>query len=257
MNLATWSIRNPIPAILLFMMLTIAGLWGFSQLSVESMPDMEFPMIKVGLYQPGAAPAQLETEVARKVEDSAASLPGLRHQTTTVTDGAVNIVLEFELGKPLSSALIETREAIDRIRSELPESLEEPTISALTISGFTMMTFAVSSTRMDEGELSWYIDDRVARKVLTVPGVGSFKRVGGLSREIRVEVNPTQLNGLGITAAQVSRGLRTVQQQLSGVAVNWGLPSSRCARLPLSIRPVIYVPSPLCWVTARPCASTR
>lgn len=216
MNLATWSIRNPIPAILLFMMLTVAGLWGFSQLSVESMPDMEFPMIKVGLYQPGAAPAQLETEVARKVEDSAASLPGLRHQTTTVTDGAVNIVLEFELGKPLSSALIETREAIDRIRSELPESLEEPTISALTISGFTMMTFAVSSSRMDEGELSWYIDDRVARKVLTVPGVGSFKRVGGLSREIRVEVNPTQLNGLGITAAQVSRGLRTVQQQLSG-----------------------------------------
>lgn len=216
MNLATWSIRNPIPAILLFIMLTVAGLWGFSQLSVESMPDMEFPMIRVGLYQPGAAPAQLETEVARKVEDSAASLPGLRHQTTTVTDGAVNMVLEFELGKPLSSALIETREAIDRIRSELPQSLEEPTISALTISGFTMMTFAVSSSRMDEGELSWYIDDRVARKVLTVPGVGSFKRVGGLSREIRVEVNPTQLNGLGITAAQVSRGLRTVQQQMSG-----------------------------------------
>ena len=216
MSMATWSIRNPIPAILLFAMLTVAGLWGFSQLTVESMPDMELPVINVSLRQPGAAPVQLETEVARKVEDSLATLPGLRHQRTTVTDGSVQLALEFELDKPLSTALIETKEAIDRIRADLPESLEEPTVSALSVSGITMMTFAVSSTRMDEGELSWFIDDRVARKVLGVPGVGSFKRVGGLSREIRVAVSPAQLNGLGITAAQVSRGLRAVQQQLSG-----------------------------------------
>src|SRR5690606_20028782 len=216
MSMATWSIRNPIPAILLFAMLTVAGLWGFSQLTVESMPDMELPVINVSLRQPGAAPVQLETEVARKVEDSLATLPGLRHQRTTVTDGSVQLGLDFELDKPPCTALIETTEAIDRIRADLPESLEEPPVSALSVSGITMMTFAVSSTRMDEGELSWFIDDRVARKVLGVPGVGSFKRVGGLSREIRVAVSPAQLNGLGITAAQVSRGLRAVQQQLSG-----------------------------------------
>ena len=216
MNLATWSIRNPIPAIILFLLLTLAGLWGFSQLTVESMPDMDVPVINVMVRQPGAAPAQLEADVARRVENAVASLAGLRHQRTTITEGAVQLALEFEWGKSLSSALLETKEAVDRIRADLPSSVEQPTVSALSVSSIPMMTYAVKSSRMDEGELSWFIDDVIAKKLLAVSGVGRFNRVGGLTREVRVEVNPTQLAGLGITAAQVSRALRTAQQQLSG-----------------------------------------
>jgi multidrug efflux pump subunit AcrB len=212
MNLATWSIRNPIPAILLFVLLTLAGLWGFRALPIQSFPDLELPTINVTLVQPGAAPAQLETEVARKVEDSLATLSGLRHLRTSITDGQVAVIVEFELEKNLSDALIETKNAVDRVRSDLPTDLEQPTVSAVNVVGDPIQLFSVASTRMDEEALSWFVDDTVAKAVLGVPGVGRFERVGGTQREVRVEVDPVRLAALGVTAADVSRALRQVQQ---------------------------------------------
>jgi multidrug efflux pump subunit AcrB len=216
MNLATWSIRNPTPSILLFVLLTLAGIWGFRALPIQSFPDMELPTVNVTLVQPGAAPAQLETEVARKVEDSLATLSGLRHLRTSVTDGRVSIVVEFVLEKNLSDALIETKNAVDRVRSDLPTDLEQPTVSAVDIASEAVQVYSVASTRMDEEALSWFTDDTVERAVLAVPGVGRFDRVGGVQREVRIEVDPVRLVALGVTAGDVSRALRQVQQESSG-----------------------------------------
>jgi multidrug efflux pump subunit AcrB len=216
MNFATWSIRNPIPAILLFALLTLAGLWGFQNLPIQNLPDIDLPTVNVTLTQPGAAPAQLETEVARKVEDSLATLSGLRHLRTSITDGQVAINVEFVLEKNLSEALIETKDAVDRVHSDLPTDLQQPTVSAVTVLGDAMLVYAIGSTRMDEEALSWFVDDTVSKMVLGVPGVGRFERVGGVQREVRIEVDPVRLAALGVTAADVSRALRRVQQESSG-----------------------------------------
>src|SRR5690242_18139119 len=216
MNFATWSIRNPIPAILLFVLLTLAGLWGFRALPIQNLPDIDLPTVNVTLVQPGAAPAQLETEVARKVEDSLATLSGLRHLRTSINDGQVTIVVEFVIEKNLSDALIETKNAVDRVRSELPADLEQPTVSAVTVANDAVQVFSVASSRMNEEALSWFVDDKVAKAVLGVPGVGRFDRVGGVEREVRIEVDPVRLAALGVTAADVSRALRQVQQESSG-----------------------------------------
>ena len=133
MNFATWSLRNPIPAILLFILLSLAGVRGFQQLSIQNMPDLDLPTINIMLSQPGAAPAQLETEVARKVEDSLISLQGLKHVSSSITDGQVHIKAEFVLEKPLSDALIQTKDAVDRVRSDLPADLEQPSLSLIHI----------------------------------------------------------------------------------------------------------------------------
>lgn len=216
MNFATWSIRNPIPAILLFVLLTFAGLWGFRSLPTQDLPDLDLPMVTVALMQPGAAPAQLETEVARKVEDALAPLNGLRHLRTSVTDGLVSVQVEFNLEKNLSDALIETKNAVDSIRSDLPTELQEPTVSARSSVGDAVLTYAVASSHLDEEALSWYIDNTLAKTVLSVPGVGRFDRVGGVQREVQIEVDPVRMAALGVTAADVSRALRQVQQQSSG-----------------------------------------
>ncbi|WP_218569559.1 MULTISPECIES: efflux RND transporter permease subunit [Gammaproteobacteria] len=216
MNFATWSLRNPIPAVLLFMLLTLAGLYGFRQLPIQALPDMDLPSVNVTLSQPGAAPAQLETEVARKVEDSIATLSGLRHTRTTITDGQVHIQAEFELEKPLSDALIETKDAVDRVRSDLPTDLLQPAVSAQTVSSSPILTYSVSSETMDEVALSWFVDDTLSKTLFNVPGVGGVKRLGGVQREIRVDVDPVQMNALGVTAADVSRALRRTQQDSSG-----------------------------------------
>ena len=216
MNFATWSIRNPVPVIILFILLTMAGLWGFQKLSIQAMPDIEFPTVTVALRQPGAAPAQLETEVARKVEDSLAALSGLKHLRTSITDGLVSIVVEFVLEKHLSDAVIETKDAIDRVRSDLPTDMQQPVVSSVTAIGGAILVYSISSTRMDEEALSWFVDDTVAKTVLAVPGVGRFERIGGVQREVRIEVDPVRLAAQGVTAADVSRALRQVQVESSG-----------------------------------------
>ncbi|MCF7220447.1 efflux RND transporter permease subunit [Marilutibacter chinensis] len=216
MNFATWSIRNPIPSILLFALLALAGLWGFQKLPTQDLPDLDLPMVTVALSQPGAAPAQLETEVARKVEDALATLSGLNHLSTSVTDGLVSIQVQFVLEKNLSDALIETKNAVDGIRSDLPPDLLQPTVSASNSVGAPVLTYAIASSRLNEEQLSWFVDDTVAKAILSVSGVGRFERLGGIEREVRVEVDPLRMSALGITAADVSRALRQVQQQSSG-----------------------------------------
>ena len=216
MNLATWSIRNPIPAILLFVLLGLAGLWSFRNLPIQNFPNLDLPTVTVTLAQPGADPQQLETEVARRVENSLATLNGLKHLRTTITDGVVSITVEFILEKKLSDAVIETKNAVDRVRSDLPTDLQQPTVSAITFGGAPILTYAVASSRMNEEALSWFVDDTLSKAVLVVPGVGRLDRVGGVNREVRVEVDPVRLAALGITATDVSRALQQVQQQSSG-----------------------------------------
>ncbi len=216
MNLATWSVRNPIPCILLFAIFTLAGLWGFQQLAIQNLPDIELPTVQVSLVQPGAAPAQLETEVARPVEDAMATLQQLKHLRTTVSDGMVSIAAQFELERDLTDALADVQDAIDRVRNDLPTDLEEPQVSKVTIASAPILIYALTHSDMSEEELSWFIDDIVGRAMLAVPGVGNVTRVGGVQREVQVTVDPVRMAALGVTAADVSRALRRVQQEVSG-----------------------------------------
>ena len=182
MNFAIWSIKNPIPPILLFTLLTFAGFYGFGKLPIQDLPDIEFPQIQVTLSLPGAAPSQLETEVARKVEDAIAGVSGVKHISTSITDGSVSIGVSFVLEKDISDALIETKDAVDRARSELPTDLETPTVSAERINNQPLMTYAVSSSKLNEEALSWFMDDTMGKLFMSIDGVGRFGRVGGLSR---------------------------------------------------------------------------
>ncbi|MET0497746.1 MAG: efflux RND transporter permease subunit, partial [Steroidobacteraceae bacterium] len=216
MNFATWSIRNPIPVLLAFTLLVIAGIRGFSQLPIKDLPEIDLPTVNVVLTQPGAAPAQLETEVARRVEDAITNAVGLKHLKTTIGDGVVNVSAEFEIGKPLAEALADVKESVDRIRSDLPTDLEQPAISADVVGSSPILTYALASTTLDEEGLSWLIDDVVTKSLLALPGVGRVERIGGVQREVRVEVDPVKLAALDVTVVDVSRGLRQVQQEASG-----------------------------------------
>ncbi len=216
MNISTWSIRSPIPAIMLFIMLTLVGLMSFRALKVQNFPDIDLPTVMVTASLPGAAPAQLETEVARKIENSLATLTNLKHLYTKIQDGVVIVTAEFKLEKPTQEAVDDVRDAISRVRSELPGDLKDPVISKMNLSGIPILTYTVASNRLDEEALSWFVDNEVAKALLAVPGVGSVSRVGGLTREVRVELDAARLISLNATAAEVSRQLRQVQQEASG-----------------------------------------
>jgi len=215
-NLSTWSIRNPTPAILLFIMLTLAGVLGFRAMKVQNFPDIELPIVVVNASLPGATPAQLETEVARRIENSLASIQGLKHITTTLSDGTATIAAEFRLEKPMQESVDEVRDAVARVRADLPAEMRDPWIEKVNLAGTPILTYTLSSDRLDEEALSWFVDNEVSRAVLSVRGVGGVKRVGGVSREVRVELDPGKLLALNATAAEVSRQLRQVQQEAGG-----------------------------------------
>ncbi|MEN3151140.1 efflux RND transporter permease subunit [Neorhizobium sp. IRAMC:178] len=216
MNFSAWSIRNPVPAILLFILLTVGGLIAFDRLAVQNFPDMDLPTIKISASLEGAAPAQLETEVARKIEDRLASLSLLDHITTKVTDGSVTINVSFQLGKDSEEALNEVRNAVDSAGGDLPSEMQAPGVTKVTVQGSTLLTYAVRSTRLDETELSWFVDNDMTKALLSVPGVGEVSRIGGTEREVHIDLNPQIMSALGLSAATVSSQLKSVQSDTSG-----------------------------------------
>ena len=216
MNLSAWSIRNPIPAAMIFVLLTLAGLLSFRAMKVQNFPDMDLPVVMVTASLPGAAPGQLESDVARKIENAIATTQGLKHITTTLTDGSATIAAEYRLEKPVQEAVDDVRSAVSRVRADLPADVRDPIINKLELSSQPILAFAISSTRMDDEELSWFLDDTVTRRLLAVSGVGAVNRVGGVSREVRVALDPQRMQALGATAADVSRQLRSTQLESSG-----------------------------------------
>jgi len=222
MNFSAWSIHKPIPSILLFCMITVAGLIAFRNLGIQSMPDMEFPAVTVIARLPGASPEQLEAEVARPIEDSIASVGGVRHVTTTINDGVVSTMVEFAFEKDLQEAVSDMRDSVTRIRSNLPAELQEPVVTRVNVAGLPMITYAVSAPDMDETDLSWYVDDVISKTILQQSGVAQVNRQGGVSREVRVELDPVRLQALGVTAGEISTQLRAMQQEAPGGRGNLG-----------------------------------
>ncbi|WP_327212650.1 efflux RND transporter permease subunit (plasmid) [Rhizobium beringeri] len=216
MNFSAFSIRNPVPAILLFAMLAVGGLLAFKQLPVQNFPDMNLPTIKVTATLDGAAPAQLETEVARTIEDNLASLSYLDHVTTTITDGTVSISVSFKLEKDRETALNEVRNAVDSAKADLPAQMQTPSVTKVTVQSSALVTYAIQSTALNETELSWFIDNDLTKALLSVPGVGQVNRIGGVDREVHVDLDPTTMAAFGVTATTVSAQLKSVQADTSG-----------------------------------------
>ncbi|UJW82719.1 efflux RND transporter permease subunit [Hydrogenophaga sp. SL48] len=216
MNVSAWSIKNPIPAAMLFVMLTLAGLFSFQAMKVQNFPDLDVPNITIVASLPGAAPNQLENDVARKIENSLASLQGLKHIYTKVQDGTVSITAEFRIEKATQEALDDVRSAVAKVRGDLPTELREPIINKLELAGGAVLAYTVRSDKMDDEAVSWFVDNDVAKLLLSVRGVGAINRVGGVNREVQILLDPLKLQSLGATAADISRQLAKVQIESAG-----------------------------------------
>jgi multidrug efflux pump subunit AcrB len=224
MNFSSLSIKNPVPAVLLFVLLTLAGLLAYRARVVQDFPDIELPIVTISAPLAGAAPAQLETEVARKLENSVATLQGVKNIYTKVLDGEVTVTVEFILEKPISDAVNDVRDAVARVRADLPAELRDPSVTKASTAGRVVLTFtaaaaaasATTGSQLDTQDLSWFVDNTVAKRLLAVPGVGAVKRMGGVTREVRVELDAARMAALKVSAIDVSRRLRLVQQEAPG-----------------------------------------
>lgn len=215
-NISAWAIRKPVPSLVLFMVLIALGYVSFQQLPVTRFPNIDIPIVQVRVYQSGAAPSELETQVTKKIEDAIAGVNGVKHITSTVTEGSSLTVIEFRLEINQDRALNDVKDAIARIRAELPRTIEEPIASRLEIEGLPIITYAARAPAMSPEELSWFVDDTVVRAVQGVKGVSQIQRIGGVEREIRIALDADRLLAFAITAGDVNRQVRTTNVDLAG-----------------------------------------
>jgi multidrug efflux pump subunit AcrB len=220
MNFSALSIRNPVPAIMLFALLALVGWIAYVANTVQDFPDIELPIVTITASLDGAAPAQLETEVARKIENAVATLQGVKNIYTSVLDGEATITVEFVLDKPVSDAVGDVRDAVARVRADLPPEMRDPAVSRASTAGRVVLTFVATPAGGENGtdaqDLSWYIDNTVSKSLLAVPGLGAVKRVGGAYREMLVELDSARMAALKVTAVDVSHQLRSVQREAPG-----------------------------------------
>jgi len=217
LNVSAWSIRRPIPAVVAFAVLTILGLVSFRSMSITRFPNIDIPIVQVLITQSGAAPSELESQVTKKVEDAVASLNGVWHLISTVTDGSSSTIVQFSVGSvDIDRALNDVKDQIAKIRSDLPRSIDEPIVNRVDIEGLPIVTYAASTPGLSVEQLSWFIDDSVARDLQSIRGVGEVKRSGGVDREVRVSLDPEKLLALGVTAAAVNEQVRADNVDLGG-----------------------------------------
>jgi len=214
-NISAWAIRHPVMPVVLFFVLFFVGVVDFIRLPINLQPDITFPMVQVSVSQPGAAPTEMETQIAQKIEGSISSIGNVRNITTYIIEGLVGINVQFQIGTPVDRAVTDVRDAVAKVRNDLPQGIFEPQVQRVNFSG-PFVYYAVTTTTMSPEALSWFVDNTVTKRLLAVPGVAQVTRTGGVSREIRVELDPARMQALGITAYEVNEQLRSLNLDAPG-----------------------------------------
>src|SRR3982751_6843296 len=217
-NISSWCIRNPVFPIVLFVGLMLAGLIAFARMQVNNAPDIDFPAAIVSVSQPGAAPNEMETQVTQRVESAVRGITGVDEINSTVVEDNSTTFVTFELGTPTDRAVNDVRNVISQIRGNLPDGILEPQIQRVDAEDEPFTYVGAQTTDMTLEQLSWYIDNTIAKRLLGLPGVAAVSRVGGVSRNIRVILDPATLQSQGLTAAKVNQKLRQINMNRAGRA---------------------------------------
>jgi multidrug efflux pump subunit AcrB len=215
-NISAWAIRNPVIPIVLFTFLLAMGALAFMRMDVNLNPDVSVPMANVSISQPGAAPPELEIQITRRVEAAVRGITGVSEVNSSIREGNSNTFIMFEIGTPIDRAVTDVRDAIARIRSDLPEGILEPRVERVDNDDEPVVYMSAESTAMTVEQLSWFIDDTLNRRLMGIEGVSIVSRTGGVSREVRVELDPIRMQAQGVTASQINQQLRAINVNAAG-----------------------------------------
>jgi multidrug efflux pump subunit AcrB len=216
LNISAWSIRRPLPSIVMSIILLVLGWASFVRLPITRLPNADIPVISVVVTQFGAAPAELESQVTKTIEDGVSGVEGVRHIASSISDGISLTTVTFRLETNTDRALNDVKDAVTRVRAKLPRNVDEPQIQRVDVVGLPIVTYAAIAPGKTPEQLSWFVDDIVTRSLQGVRGVAQVERIGGVEREILVSLDPDRLQAAGLTSVDVSHRLRGTNVDLAG-----------------------------------------
>ena len=214
-NISSWAIKNPTFPIVLFLVLMFLGVASFVRMPINNQPDISFPAAIVTVTQPGAAPSEMENQITQKIEGAIASVNGVDKITSWATEGVSGTQVTFKLGTPVDRAVNDVRDAVAKVRSDLPDGILEPQVQRIDFDG-ELAQYSVTTSDMTLEQLSWFVDNTISKRLVPIPGVAGIARTGGVNREIRVNLDPARLQAYGITAAQLNNSLRALNLDAGG-----------------------------------------
>jgi multidrug efflux pump subunit AcrB len=215
-NMSAWSIRNPIIPLVFFTGLLFAGVLSFMRMDVVNQPDIDFPAVQISISQPGAAPTEIENQITQRIESAVRGINGVKNISSTASESSSSTFVEFEIGTDTIEAVNEVKNAVDQIRGSLPDGILEPSVTKVDATGEPIAYFAVEADDMTIEQLSWFVDDTVTKRLLSIDGMAEVDRFGGVDREIRVVLDPERMQALGVTASVVNNALRQINIDAAG-----------------------------------------
>lgn len=254
-DISAWSIRNPVIPLVFFTGLLFAGIVSFLRMDVTNNPDVDFPAVIVNIAQPGASPTEIENQITQRVESALRSIAGVNSIQSTAREGSSQTFVEFEIGTDLIEAVNEVETAIDSVRGSLPDGILEPRVQKVNVVGEPIGYVGVEADDMTLEQLSWFVDDTVAKRLLKVPGMAEVQRIGGVDRQIEVILDPARMQSFGVTASQINVALRQSNLDAAGASPKSAAPASRCACSAIPTRPLPCRRPRSRSAAAAPCAS--
>jgi HAE1 family hydrophobic/amphiphilic exporter-1 len=209
MFISDFAIKKPIVTVTVMIALVAFGIAALFRLQTDEFPDIQQPMIAVTIAYPGASPDVVEREVVDPIEDSFSTISGVDWSRTTssATDGLAQFLVSFDFDKDIQQASQDIRDAISTKREDLPDEMKEPILSRLDPAEMPVISLTLTSSTIPPATLTRIADPGIVRDLRSVPGVGDVVVVGGVTREMTVQVRPVDLQANGISVAQVVQAI--------------------------------------------------
>ncbi len=209
MILSDLSVRRPVLASVMALVLATLGIFSYRWLSLEMYPNVEFPVLSIVTKYPGASPESVEREISKRIEEAVNGISGVKQVSSFSREGVSTVVVEFRLEEKLNEVAQEVRAKVAGIRGHLPQSSEESIIQKMEISAIPVVSLALRSETLTPRELTTLIDKRIKRRFEGIAGVGKVDIVGGAKREVNVIIDTSRLFALGLGIDEVIAGIRS------------------------------------------------
>ncbi|WP_323034474.1 efflux RND transporter permease subunit [Pararhodobacter sp.] len=223
MFLTRISVNQPVFATMIMVALMVVGIYSFQRLPIEQLPDVDFPVVAVVVSYPGASPEAVENDIIIPIEDAVNTISGIDSIQSTARSGQAMIILMFDLGIDSASAAQDVRDRIATIEATLPDAADTPMLFKFDPSELPVLSLAVSAEGMSLRDLTALTEDVIEPRLSIIPGVGRATVVGGVPRQLNVEINPDRLTAFGVGVGEVTSAIRAENQNMPAGDIEQGL----------------------------------
>ena len=217
-------VRRPVTTLMFVLFWVVLGLVSFPKMNIERTPAIDFPIVTSTFIYPGAAPAEMESQILKRAEDAISEVSELKSLTSYGYENSGMVLAEFHLGVNVNDKASEIKTKLDALLSEFPSDMDQPVVEKLNPLQEAVVDIVLRGA--DSRDLEEYVDNILSNKITGLPGVASVSVFGGTERAVRIAMNPDLMAARGVTVMDVVAALGNRNLNVPGGKIEAGTNSS-------------------------------